>query len=220
MNVTWNDPLLDLAPETAAVPGLRSRQQLKKLKRFLRNRRYSASLVVDLGNTTIMMPSIIDIPFLSGGGTFPSSGAVIGSICDLLNANTFCNLFAVGSTQSGQLRLAVQTSDDTVSGNFTDPTSGLAQLPTSFSSGGVLVLNPSAFSGGVLSPFTSGNSICSGFFVAAGFQRIGRYARVNALLDGAVQFGGSLAAGFITNLKTTGSGGGFSFQPGSGVVNV
>ncbi len=189
-------------------------------KPMKQQRQHSANLVVDLWNTTVMLASITDTPVLSGSLIVNGSGAAtIGQTCDLLNANTYCNVFAGGNTASGRLRLQVQTSDQDVSGTFTDPTSGLPNLPGAWQSGGILWLN-SGLDGGLFGPFTSGQCITSGFFVAQGFQRPGRYARVNVLLEAGPQYAGGLTAGFVTQLKTTGSGGGFSFQPTSGPVNV
>ncbi len=179
----------------------------------------SASLLVDLFNTCQVGVSIQDSPLLSGSLNCVASGAIIGQTINLANADTYCNLFANGISASGLLRLQVQCSDGTTSGSFTDPTSGLAQFPGAFSSGGILWVN-SGGDNGLLGPVISGQSIASGFFVGAGFQRTGTFARVNALLEGSAQFAGSLTAGFISNLRTVGSGGGFTYQPTSGSVSV
>src|SRR5260370_31421137 len=101
----------------------------------------SANLVVGLGNTTQMSASLVSEPFLSGGMVAVGSGTQIGISIDMLHSDTFCNLYAAGVSQSGQLRLQVQTADSDVSGNYTDPTSGIAQLPTAFASGGILWVN-------------------------------------------------------------------------------
>lgn len=160
----------------------------------------SANLIVDLGHTADMRPSIVNALI------FPASGAVIGNPVDLKDANTVCNLFVAGDlAQSGRLRVAVQTSESTASGSFTDPTSGLAQMPGEFSSGGVYWIN-------------SGAGLYSGFFDATFFQRPNRYARVNVLSGDF--WTGELTAGFISQKRTTGSGAGYSYQPGSGTVNV
>lgn len=178
----------------------------------------SANLVVDLGNTTVMGLSIGGTANAQSGLIYSASGPVIGLSVDLLQANAFCNLFAGGYAQnaSGFLNLQVQCSDFDTSGSYVDPTSGLAQFPTSFLSGGMLVLN-SGNTGGVLGAQVSGQSILSGFMVSAGFQRPFRYARVNVLSGG---YNGPLVAGFIAAAKTTGSGGGFTFLPTSGLVSV
>ncbi len=167
-----------------------------------------------------MLPSITSPPLLSGGSTCPASGAIIGQSVNLIQGQGFTNLFAAGVTLSGQLRLQVQVSDSDVSGTYTDPTSGLPQFPTSFSSGGILWINSGGTGQGVLGAQTSGQSVLSGFLVAAGFIRNGTFGRVNVLLEGTAQFAGPLTAGFIEQTKTTGSGAGFSFSPGSGTVNV
>lgn len=166
----------------------------------------SASLLVDLGNTCQLSPSIIDPPVASGQ-TPATSGTLVGNIVDLLNANTYCNLYVCGGvSESGLGRFAVQTSDSTLSGTFTDPTSGLPDFPTAFSSGGLFWVN------------SGGGALTSGFFTAAAFQRPQRYARVIQLSGD--WLAGGVNAGFISQLKTTGSGGGFTYNPGSGVVNV
>ena len=180
----------------------------------------SASLLVDLGQTTYQGVSIQDTPLLSGSFVATGSGAFVGQPLDLLHMDTFCNLFACGVTHSGQLRLAVQTAPDTNSGSFTDPTSGLAALPTSFQSGGILWINSGGLLNGILGAVVSGQNVLSGWFAAAGFQRPHRYARVVALAEATSQYAGSLTAGFISQLRTIGSGGGFTFSPTSGVVNV
>jgi len=180
----------------------------------------SASYLVDLNNTTQQGASLFSTPILSGACVCPSSGAQIGLTIDMINSDSYCNLFAGGVSASGQLRLQVQCSDSDVSGNFTDPTSGLAQFPTAFASGGILWINSGGAGNGVLGGFASGQCIASGWFGGAAFVRTGRFARVNALNEGAAQYGGALVAGFVSQLKTTGSGGGFSYQPSSGSVSV
>ena len=178
----------------------------------------SANLLVDLGNTCQMAVSLTGTTILSGSLFAPCSGALIGQSIFLGNADTYCNLFAAGLSPSGQLRLQVQCADSDVSGSYTDPTSGLAQLPGTFASGGILFINSGGAGGGVLGAFVSGQAIASGFATAQGFQRTGTFARVNALSGDF--FAGGLAAGFISQLRTTGSGGGFSYSPTSGTVNV
>lgn len=185
----------------------------------------SASYLVDLGNTT--GPQFA----ASAGNYFAASGANVSNIVDMLNYNSFTNLVITGFWQypSGELRVQVQTSDDTVSGNFTDPTSGLSQMPTSFASGGQLFFNsgggttataPAAsfVQGGIFGPFVSGQCVFSGFVGAAGFQRPHRYVRSIVISGGFVNMLGGFA--FIAQSKTTGSGGGFSLAPSSGSVSV
>ncbi len=58
----------------------------------------------------------------------------------------------------------------------------------------------------------------SGFSVYGAFQRLGRFARAVALSGDF--YVGPLSVNIVSQLRTTGSGGGFSFSPTSGVVNV
>ena len=187
----------------------------------------SANLLVDLGNTAYSQNSFISTGFFAASGALP--GAIIA---DMLHADTFTNLIVFGTLtgsapNSGQLRIGVQTSDTTNSGDFTDPTSGLSQFPTVFQSGGFIFINsgsvgsPAAGQTGVLGAFTSGQACQSGFIVFAGFQRPHRYARTFIPAPGSFDFfQGPLGGGFVAQLKTTGSGGGFTLAPSSGVVNV
>lgn len=189
----------------------------------------SANLVVDLGNTTQMSRSLPDpaggadvgMAITSGGCVSALSGVQVGAIIDMLHSDTFCNVWVQGqSLGSGPLLVGVQTSDSTTSGTFTDPTSGLARLPAPFVSGGWLVIGSgpaTATNLGIFGSGTSGSIIQSGFACAAGFQRPHRYAR---LLTGSGFFDGPMAAGFISQMKTTGSGGGYSYSPGSGTISV
>ncbi len=187
----------------------------------------SASLLVDLGNTCQIANTINNNVFgtsltsWTSGLQTPLSGAICGNSVDMLNANTFCNLLVTGipAVTSGQLRVAVQCSDVDTSGLYTDPTSGLPQFPTSFQSGGILWINSGGLTNGTFGAAVSGQQINSGFAVAAGFQRPQRYVR--ALVVAGDSFIGDLDVNFISNLKTTGSGGGFSWAPQSGTtVNV
>lgn len=198
----------------------------------------SAGLVVDLGNTTQQAPSLpLSFAAAPAGQTGEPSGALcglsgvqVGAIVDMLHADTFTNLYICGRDYliSGQLFVGVQTSDSTASGTFTDPTSGLAQLPTVFQSGGIVWLNSgggAGASGGLFGPFTSGQAIASGFHVTAGFQRPGRYVRaifVSGAGGSGNQFVGRIEVGFVGQFRTTGSGGGFTFSPQTGgdVINV
>jgi hypothetical protein len=183
----------------------------------------SANLVVDLGNTCLMDNTLPpNTGSVGSGGVVDAfrSGIMIGASVDMLHADTFCNLLVQGyCATSGPLVLQVQTSDTDVSGNYTDPTSGVSQFPTTFQSGGLLYIGlsgntqPGIFNSG----FVSGQAILSGFACAAAFQRLGRFARVN-MLSGF--YAGPLQVTFISNYKTTGSGGGFSYSPGSGTINV
>jgi hypothetical protein len=174
----------------------------------------SANLVVDLAATTDYRPSLI----LGSGG-----GSAVGEIVDLLNANTYTNVFATLGAGSGSVSLAIQTSDSTTSGTFTDPTSGLARIPQFLCSGGVFVVNSGLWVSGnrsLSAPVNNAPLACSGAVQFAAFLRpdlAGRYARM-VVLSGATL--GALNTGFIGNKKTTGSGGGFTFSPQTGTVNV
>lgn len=207
----------------------------------------SAFLAGDLGGGVVSYPSL---QALSGFGN-PGSGSLdfagastFGQGVDLNNADTFCNLQIVGcatTNLSGQVRIGVQCADSDVSGQYTDPTSGLAQLPTYFASGGLIWLNSGGILGGTIpgaisqgaggfgapagavfansgSP-NSGFAMNSGFSVFAGFQRTGRYARA-FVVSGDLGYVGPLYAGFVSQLRTTGSGGGMTFSPSSGQVQV
>jgi hypothetical protein len=168
----------------------------------------SASHVVDLMHAVRAVPSIIQTQL---SGTWPGSGAVVGAACDLLHANSFTNLLVVtGLTPSGRLRIAVQTSDSTTSGTFTDPTSGLPSdaFPTDFSSGGILWIN------------SGGAGLFSGTVTGAGFLRPHRYARAIALSGDL--FEGGFSASFVGQMKMTGISGfaGYSYSPTSGTPSV
>jgi len=183
----------------------------------------SASLIVDLGNTANMgnVQSLPGPVVISPSGQLCGlSGLLVGASIDLLHADTFCNLVVAGTPVlvSGPLVIGVQCSDVDTSGTFTDPTSGLAQLPTIFSSGGFVILG-SGSSGGIFGPPVSGQCMMSGFFQAAGFQRPQRFVR--ATFGGLTSFFvGDLNVGFISQRLTTGSGGGTTQLPGSGTPFV
>lgn len=174
----------------------------------------SANLVVDLGATCDYRASIN-----VGSG----SNLVIGEIIDLLGANTFCNLFVAGNGVaggSGAIEVRVQTSDATTSGSFTDPTSGLAQMPTTFASGGAFFANSGLWASGWSSPYAPVNNapqFCSGGIQFAAFQRNARFAR---LVLNSGPFPGPITAGFVTNKRVIGSGAGSTQNPGSGAVTV
>lgn len=178
-----------------------------------------ASHLIDLGGSC-------QIEYTLGSGVvFAASGGTIGKTVDLLNADGYCNVLglAMPVTTSGQLRLQVQVGDAATSGSLTDPTSGLpaAALPQGFSSGGIIFVSSGGGggqSGGVLNGAVSGQYIASGVGFAAGFIRIGRYARVNVVSGDF--YNGSLAVALVSQYKTTGSGAGFSLSPGSGSVSV
>lgn len=183
----------------------------------------SANLIVDLGNTAYMYPGHPTVT------VFPASGAEIGNVLDMIEADTFTNLLLVGkpAINSGQLRVAVQTSDDgrdisLSSGSFTDPTSGMdltnRPFPTAFESGGILRLNSGGLGTGLFGAGTSGQYIRSGFIVAGAFQRPHRYVRAN-LISGDFYFGTFFSA-FVGQKHITGSGGGYWTTSGITPVNV
>ena len=172
----------------------------------------SASYLVDLKATTQHDASYSRTAVFAYSGDV-TPGGIIGIPVDLRDANTFTKVFLAARTisLSGDLHVAVQTSDTDVSGNFTDPTSGLPSdaFPTQFISGGITVFN----SGGA-DNVIGGGRLISGFFAGLGaFQRPHRYARLN-LISGSLV--GAVVMGFIGQLKTTGSGGGFYTSSGIG----
>ena len=181
----------------------------------------SANLIVDLSSTTQSVPSLPGAVVLSPSGMLAGlSGQLVGVIVDMLHADTFTNVYIAGrSYTSGPLLVGVQTSPNTTSGNFTDPTSGLAQLPTWFSSGGWLQLCRSGTAPGTKNngEGVSGQFALSGFVEFAAFQRPHRYAR---LVFGSGFYDGRIEAGFVGQYHNTGSGAGFSLAPGSGSVSV
>jgi hypothetical protein len=162
----------------------------------------SAGFIVDLGNTAQLEPSIID----DTGFATPASGVIVGQVVDFLQANVFTNLFVgVGPNLSGPCKVLVQTADVTTSGSFTDPTSGLPAMPTAFQSGGIFWAG-------------SGGNAASGVWQAAGFQSPHRYGR--AIVMSGDLTNSLVTAGFIKQRRTTGSGAGFTYSPGSGSVSV
>lgn len=182
----------------------------------------SASLLIDLGNTTAQgnTTSIPNGVLVSPSGQLCGlSGVLVGASVDLLNTNTYCNVYITGQAAlvSGPLIVGVQCADTDTSGLYTDPTSGLPQLPTAFSSGGVIILNSGSSGGMFAGGPISGQCVMSGFAFSAAFQRPQRYVR--ATFNSGF-FIGPVNVSFISQSKTTGSGGGFTFSPGSGSVNV
>lgn len=133
-----------------------------------------------------------------------------------------------------------------ISGSFTDPTSGLPDFSQSIvKSGGLIYINSGLvslpFGGGAsgtmnVNTFAAGTHVsfngqhgtgfaasgnfpvfCSGGFATASFLRPHRYARLVALSGG---FTAQVVAGFLSSDKVTGSGGGFTYAPLTGTVNV
>ncbi|MDO8673658.1 MAG: hypothetical protein Q7O66_19790 [Dehalococcoidia bacterium] len=173
----------------------------------------SANLVVDLGATCDYRTSIV-----VGSG----ANLVVGQIIDLAHADTYCNVWVAGGVGSGVIEMRIQTSDGVTSGSFTDPTSGRAsnQLPAFLASGGVMFANSGlAVSGSqsLSAPVNTAPLFCSGGIQFGAFIRPHRYAR---LISNSSVFPDAIQAGFISNKRTTGSGGGFTYAPGSGTVNV
>ncbi len=171
----------------------------------------SANLVVDLANTCDYRASVT-----VGSG----SNLIVGQIVDLLQADTYTNVFVAGGIGSGAIEVRIQTSDATTSGSFTDPTSGIANFPVNVVSGGIVFANSGLWVSGnysVTAPVVSAPVFCSGGIQFAAFQRPHQYAR---LIFNSGPFLNAVTAGFIGNKRTTGSGGGFSYSPTSGVVNV
>lgn len=160
-----------------------------------------AGTIVDLAGTAATFPSISPA---AGVGATPASGVIIGMVCDLRDANNLTNIVAAfGPSTSGQFRVQVQTADAVTSGSFTDPTSGLAVMPTNLLSGGILVVN-------------SGNAQQSGGFAFGGFLSPHRYARCN-VLSGDL-FNAPVTVGIVKQAKRTTSGAGYTYSPASGVV--
>lgn len=155
----------------------------------------SASYIVDLSTTTV---SQVSIPPTAVGFN-PSSGVIVGSGVDMKDARTYCNLFVAAGAGTGGFRVAVQTSDSLTSGSFTDPTSGLAALPTNFLSGGIAVFNSGNLHSGL--PFMDFSA----------FQRPHRYARA-VILSGDT-FAAPVAVGFVEQASVTTSGVGYSYAP-------
>lgn len=153
----------------------------------------SANLVVDLRNTCKSVPSI---------NLTSLSGVIIGGIVDLKDENTHCQVLITHSVaQSGDLTVAIQESDTTLSGDFVAvEASGTAQWNNPWTSGGQIKVN----SGGV--------GLISGQIIFAGFERGKRYVRAN--VNSGLWFGTAGGTiGFVSQKKITGSGGGFTMSP-------
>lgn len=217
---------------------------------------------------TAVTPVIASGAFPSSGGTATlvgvSGAPLVGNWIDMKNSDTFCNIYVTVGPCSGPLGIAIQTAPGhnvvppfvnsvsgsilsgggPLSGMFTDPTSGLAQLPSWCSSGGVFWVNSglyalpggnnvsgvsitagyptatlpfgpnpvqAAMGGQTLLMSGSWPKMGSGGIAFGAFQRPNQYVRM-VLLSGATQTAW-LAAGFISNKMTTGSGGGATWQP-------
>ena len=175
----------------------------------------SANLIVDIAGGADYQTSIT-----IGSG----SDTTIGRVVDMLGANTYCNVFVAGGVAggSGQVQIQIQTAETTASGDFTDPTSGLVagEFPVNVVSGGNVWANSGLWNSGyssITAPVNSAPQFCSGGIHFAAFQRPNRYAR---LINVSGTYPGAITAGFVSNKKVTGSGGGFSPNPSSGTVSV
>ena len=171
----------------------------------------SANLVVDIGSTCDYAASV-----MVGSG----SDLLVGRIVDLLHADTYTNVFCAAGVGSGVIELRIQTSDTLTSGSFTDPTSGLESFPSWIASGGIFFANSGlAVSGNqsISAPVNNAPLFCSGGIQFGAFARPHQYAR---LLYNSGPFLNWIVAGFVGNKRTIGSGGGFTYSPGSGTVNV
>lgn len=158
----------------------------------------SANLIVDVANTALFGVSLSQ----ATGVASPASGVQIGMPIDMEHANTNTQIWAtLGANASGPCQVAVQTANVTTSGSFTDPTSGLAQMPDGLLSGGLLWVG-------------SGGNPLSGTMTWGSFQRPHKYARL-VCLSGS-QTNAILTAGLLGQLRTTTSGGWYSYSPGSG----
>lgn len=191
----------------------------------------SANLVIDIGGSCVTQLSLpaagvaadYGLAVTSGGAISSLSGVLVGDTIDLLHADAACNVFACGrGFGSGPLLIGIQTADVTTSGSFTDPTSGLAAAdrPRGVSSGGFVIIGSGAATDVLLGVFGSGVSgqvIQSGFAAFVRFERPHRYAR---LIVGSGFYDGTLLAGFVSQARPVGSGGGFSMSPSSGSVTV
>src|SRR4051812_20421899 len=94
---------------------------------------------IDLTNEFVTVGSI---QAANGVGASPASGETVGVYGDLRDSNMLTHLVvSFGPSLSGSFRVQAQTSPDTSSGNFTDPTSGLQRMPTNLLSGGILLVN-------------------------------------------------------------------------------
>lgn len=224
----------------------------------------SANLHIDFGNTMLFVPSINTGLSIASGVGFGLSGATVGQWVDLSNSDTYCGVYAtILGGVSGPIGIAIQTAPGPndvplgnsafsgnifsggvpLSGRFTDPTSGLAQLPTTISSGGVWWLN----SGLYTLPGGAGNSgtLVNGYpaftipfgpnpvqqamggipFIQSGawpefasggiaFANFQRnFQYARLVLLSGATSVGGLQAGFLSQLMTTGSGPGYTWAP-------
>lgn len=223
---------------------------------------YSANTIVDIGGTAQFVPSLSAVTPVVSGAVLGLSGVVIGQWVDMSNSDTFCNVYVAAGACSGPILIQVQCAPGPndipytnafsgnifsggapLSGNFTDPTSGLAQLPTWFSSGGILIVNSGLYtnpgqlgaSGQLVNNYSQGtlpfgpnpiqNSMGGNAFVGSGaipefasggiaFAAFQRpFQYVRLNLLSGATTTTFVQAGLLSNKMTTSSGGGFSQQP-------
>lgn len=203
--------LVGFKSDVHGIPVDLTKKQRKRQRRQLRHKRFAAGLAVDLAQSCDFFPSVVVL-----------SGASVGSIVDLLHANTHTQVVVMGVQLSGPTPFLIQTSDGITSGSFTDPTSGLTGFPLygGVVSGGIFWTNSglraSGNQAGLHNQTNNAPLFASGGIAFTSFQRPHRYARLMTLSgDAAI-----LTGGFLGQKKTTGSGGGFTFAPGSGSVSV
>lgn len=175
----------------------------------------SANSVIDLFSAVDCRTSLIGV----SGDIF-----TVGSIVDLQGAHVNTQVWcAPAGGGSGIIELRIQTSDGTTSGSFTDPTSGMATdtfANQMVKSGGILYLNSGLYVSGYSHREAVVNNaplFCSGGIDGSWFQRPHRYAR---LILNSGTYPNAITAGLLCQKHVTGSGGGFSYQPGSGSVSV
>ncbi len=127
---------------------------------------YGADSHIDLGATGLFVNSISAQGVAqSGAAGVGLSGAVVGQWVDMSNSDAMCNVYVAVGPTSGPIGIAIQTAPGPydiplaanafsgvifsggapASGSFSDPTSGLAQLPSWVSSGGILWINSGLF---------------------------------------------------------------------------
>lgn len=207
MKCVWDDNLLNhLAAEV-------SDREVEDALRSIPPH-YAAGLLVDPANTLGF-----DVSLTLGSGV----NQVVGQLTDFNNEDTYCGVWVAGGVAggSGPIQIQIQDSPDTTSGNFTDPTSGLAAFPVNVVSGGNFWANSGLWASGGngdnLPPVDQAPAFCSGGIWFGSFQRKNRFCR---LINVSGAYPGAITAGFLSNKRTTGSGGGFSLLPGSGPVSV
>lgn len=147
-------------------------------------------------------------------GVMPASGTTIGQGLDFTLANGYCNVVVNGGPSlSGSFQVAVQCAASNTSGLFTDPTSGLLQMPSNLNSGGILICN-------------SGANLSGSNFLSGGTSELGAFLRpagqpwVRAVILSGSQMHAPVNVAFIEQALITGSGAGFTYLPSSGVINV